>query len=263
MQYSYNNHLSQEQESLVWHNRELTAKELAELVGAKVWHVRYYLYSLGYKKMKVEYWTPEQVGFLQENYRQIGDKEIAQIFEQRWPKDKTWTLKHIEKKRNYLGLCRTKKELKQIKERNRLNGNWRTGKTWEKRGESGIGDTREWPDQQGVLRKFIKTASGFVPMARVVWNQHNKPLPKGWKIRFKDGNPLNCTIQNMEPVSQQEHGRRNAEIASQRLSDNYVVSISTMKAEHLREDFKKMPELIQLMRNRLILKREINKQRLN
>jgi hypothetical protein len=258
---TYKNYLTPEQETLVWDNRNLTAKTLAVLAEAKVWHVRYFLYSKGFRKMEVEYWTDEMVVFLKGNFKEIGDKELAAIFQERWPKNKPWTLKHIEKKRNYLHLKRTRKELYAIHHRNKRNGSWENAHKWmwQTRGVSPIGATRIWPDQQGTLRKYIRTEKGFESMPHTVWKEHNGDLPEGWKIRFKDGNPLNCELKNLDPVSREEHGRRNALIASIGLSDNYVVSIQTLHQPHLRDEIKKSPELIELMRTRLLLNREINK----
>jgi hypothetical protein len=254
----YKNHLTPEQEKFVWENRTQTARALAEVAKAKVWQVRYFLYSKGYRKMEAEYWTDEMVVFLKGSFREIGDKELAAIYQDRWPKNKPWTLKHIEKKRNYLGLHRTKEELKDIKTRNAKQGCWMTGKTWQTRGQAPLYHIAEWETTAGYFRKFIKLASGYVPLAPYVWEQVYGPTPKGHVIRHKDNDQMNCELDNLECIPYEENARRNSLKSSKGLSDNYVVAIQTMNEPHLREELKKRPELIELMRARLLLNREIN-----
>lgn len=41
----------------------------------------------------------------------------------------------------------------------------------------------------------------------VLWEEHNGPVPEGHCIRFKDGNRLNITIDNLVLVSRGEHAR--------------------------------------------------------
>lgn len=43
---------------------------------------------------------------------------------------------------------------------------------------------------------------------RWVWEQANGPIPKGYNIMFRDGNRLNCSLDNLELVSRQEAARR-------------------------------------------------------
>lgn len=74
--------------------------------------------ELGLKKMELEYWTDEQKQFLKDNYQTKGDVEIAEIFQERFPKRKKWTKSHINKKRKYLQLQRTEKEIEDIIHKN-------------------------------------------------------------------------------------------------------------------------------------------------
>lgn len=39
---------------------------------------------------------------------------------------------------------------------------------------------------------------------RLVWEQHNGPIPKGMVVLFADGNKLNCSIENLRLVSLKE-----------------------------------------------------------
>jgi hypothetical protein len=44
---------------------------------------------------------------------------------------------------------------------------------------------------------------------RFVWEQHNEKLKNGDVVRFKDGNKLNCSIENLELVSRSENMIKN------------------------------------------------------
>lgn len=49
----------------------------------------------------------------------------------------------------------------------------------------------------------------------VVWEEHNGPIPAGHKVCFKDGNHLNCAIENLELLSNSEQVRKHATGANQ------------------------------------------------
>lgn len=40
---------------------------------------------------------------------------------------------------------------------------------------------------------------------RVVWEEHNGPVPRGYSIIFKDGDRTNCTIDNLIMLTRDEH----------------------------------------------------------
>lgn len=40
---------------------------------------------------------------------------------------------------------------------------------------------------------------------RIVWEEVNGPIPKGYKITFLDGNRQNCSIENLALISDAEH----------------------------------------------------------
>lgn len=55
--------------------------------------------------------------------------------------------------------------------------------------------------------------NNFVTKHRLVWEKVNGPIPKGYNIQFKDGNKLNCSIDNLFLVSKAE----NLEMTRQKL----------------------------------------------
>jgi len=175
--------------------------------------VRHKLYELGLFKMEMEYWTDAMVKFLNANYKKLGDTEIAEIFNKKFPKDKGWTKKHIEKKRRYLNLKRSSLQLKKIKERNRVAGAWIIGskKAWETRGENPLGIIVNWGD-----RVLIKTQKGYESLSRSVYQKHYGKIPEGGNIYHKDGNVENCEISNLFLVMNKEQGYVNRKPAEER-----------------------------------------------
>ena len=57
---------------------------------------------------------------------------------------------------------------------------------------------------------YIKVSDDakMVMKHRWVWEQAHGPIPKGYNIMFRDGNRLNCSLDNLELVSRGEAARR-------------------------------------------------------
>ena len=49
----------------------------------------------------------------------------------------------------------------------------------------------------------------------VVWQEHNGPIPRGYKVCFKDGNHLNYAVENLELLSNSDQPRKHATGANQ------------------------------------------------
>jgi len=189
---------------------KMTNAELAKALGLKLTLTRTKLYSMGLKRMEMEYWTNEQVEFLKKKYRYIGDVELTEIFESKWKKDKGWTKKHIEKKRRYLKLKRTKSEIQDIFRRNVEAGRFQicVQKMWKVKGISEPGTIRIWKSQYGSDFKVIKTKDGFVHYKRWLWEKLHGPVPEGYLVATKDMDPLNITPENLELITREQHGAR-------------------------------------------------------
>lgn len=100
----------------------MTNSKLAEQLNMTLTVVRNKCYELGLKRMEMEYWTEEQLSFLKAHYKTKGDVEIAEALQLLFPKKKSWTKNHIEKKRKYLGLLRTPDEVSAIRSRHSSEG---------------------------------------------------------------------------------------------------------------------------------------------
>jgi hypothetical protein len=235
-----------------------TNVQMAKALGKKLTVVRNKCRELGLLHMELEYWTHDQVEFLKANYSDIGDTEIAEIFNKIWPKKKGWTLKHIEKKRRYLKLKRTDAQKKAIHSRNKQNGRFSINhwKRWVMKAP--VGEIRIWMKPNGGLSKFIKTARGWVHLAPEVYKQHFGPIKPKHVVRFKDGNPLNCDPSNLEMVTRAFNAKivHAKHIAGH--SDQYIAGILAKGDKNLKKMILQVPELIENKRMQLNLNRKIN-----
>jgi len=75
-----------------------------------------------------------------------------------------------------------------------------------------IGDVFSIPDGTGKVYMFIKLKEHRqYPYGRYVWEQATgKKLSTNEMIRFRDGNPQNCLISNLEKVTRAQNAIRNA-----------------------------------------------------
>lgn len=237
---------------------EMDNTQLAEAVGVSLDKMRVFLHARKMYRMVLEYWTEEQVAFLKQNYKTVGDKELAIMFNLTWPKDKTWTWKHIEKKRMYLKLKRTKSQLQKIKKRNASRGAWSYMNTWGTRGRAPVGEIRIWKQNKRPY-KVIKTADGFRHYLPWLWEQHFGPIPEGMKVTTKDGNNLNAVPENLKVITLIEQGERAAQVSSIHLSDGYIAGHLGRGNKELRELLRANKPLLEIKRQQLILQREILK----
>lgn len=203
--------LSSEEEKFLKDNfRTMTNAQLAKSLGLTLTVTRNYLYQFGLKRFEMEFWTDEQIEFLKANYQKKGDTELAEIFAEKWHKEKGWSKKHIEKKRRYLKLKRTQAEIKAIKNRHIKSGVYVRGnqKMWETRGAAAVGDVRIWQANNHPVM-VIKTPKGFVDLSREIWKKHHGKIPNGMVVTVKDGNRLNLDIENLELITRAENAFRN------------------------------------------------------
>ena len=62
--------------------------------------------------------------------------------------------------------------------------------------------------KSGYVEVRVKQGK-FVQKHRLVWERENGPVPKGYVVVFKDGNPSNCKIENLEMITRGELAVRN------------------------------------------------------
>lgn len=106
--------------------QSMTNEEIALRLCVKKTILRMTAYSMGLQRMTLEYWPQGAVDYLVNNYKVMGNLEIAEHLNEHFPRNKKWCTHHIDKKIGYLKLQRSKKDLLNITERNRQRGSYGT-----------------------------------------------------------------------------------------------------------------------------------------
>jgi hypothetical protein len=94
-----------------------------------------------------------------------------------------------------------------------------------------------------------------------VWIKKHGPIPKGIVVRFKDGDHLNCNIENLEMISRKENLLRNGPGPKMDLVyyDRYIAARLKVLGKEIQLRFiKEHPELIEIKRQQILLQRGIN-----
>lgn len=67
------------------------------------------------------------------------------------------------------------------------------------------------PDKLGRRYWWVKPHDGrrMMPKHRYIWEQAHGAIPKGHNVQFKDGNPLNCVLDNLYLISRAKQVRKN------------------------------------------------------
>ena len=72
------------------------------------------------------------------------------------------------------------------------------------------GEVRMRRDKSGKAYKYIRVALGHWELYhRVIWEQAHGPIPEGMLVVFKDGDSMNCELDNLEMITMEENMARN------------------------------------------------------
>jgi len=108
--------------------------------------------------------------------------------------------------------------------------------------------------------KWIRIAkSKWKPLHRHLWEEANGAIPRGMMVVFKDGDSLNCTLDNLEMISRKEHRNRiiGDKTPAERLTDGYVRHVLRNYYDMRDEDI--TAEIIEVWRAKIQMEREIKK----
>ena len=126
--------------------------------------------------------------------------------------------------------------------------------------------------RSGISYKYIRISeSKWQLYHRYIWEKHNGPVPPAHIIGFKNGDSLDCRIENLYCMGKNDNVRRNwnGEKASETMkkhwangdhlkSDNYIAFTLFPRDKELREEVKQHPEIIEMKRMQHKLRRAIN-----
>lgn len=104
------------------------------------------------------------------------------------------------------------------------------------------------------------SSSQWIRYAHKVFGDYYGEVPPGMVIRHKNGNNLDCRIENLECLTKRDNRLRNS--ASVNLSDGFIVNsligkgMEYQEREQLKKALQEYPKLIETKRNLLKLKRQ-------
>lgn len=124
--------------------------------------------------------------------------------------------------------------------------------------------------RSGFSYKYIRVAlNKWVLLHRYNWEKVHGNIPPRHVLRFKDGNTLNCDVNNLELISMAENRNRNINYKKvaethrrqwsegRRDTDEFVARMIAANNRELFEEAIKNKELIRLKRKQLQLRRKI------
>jgi len=218
--------------------------------------------------------SPEQIQYLKDNFKSMTNQELA---------DAIGTTKRvIGNKATKLGLKgkthgKTGHYPKDHEPWNKdLKGLWLSHRNQFAKGHlphntRPMSDIRVKLDKRsGLSYKEIKVAHGkWVGLNRYIWEHNHGEIPPKHVVIFKDGDQLNCVIENLDCISMSQNSRRNCDYKKMsetritgskeaRLIDNdgYVANRITTDMS-IKKDVLKNKDLLELKRKQIRLQRAV------
>ncbi|MEI7424465.1 MAG: HNH endonuclease signature motif containing protein [Prolixibacteraceae bacterium] len=202
---------------------------------------------LGLSGVFVVKFTEEQIKFIKENYSTMSNTEIGAIIGR-----SKWSVKAFA---SSYGLKRSAEESQNIQERCRCKTNFVKGHL-PKNTKSDF-DITIRTSHCGSFYKWIRLSVANWAMLHVYnWEQANGTVPEGKILRSISGDTLDCSPENWKLVDRAEHLTLNSGRSA--LEDKYIANILTIRSKEMKPIYLQMPELLDLKRNELKLRRTIN-----
>jgi hypothetical protein len=162
----------------------------------------------------MKFWTMNEVRFVQQNYLKMTDEEMGRELNR--PK----TSVEAFRMRNKIWKAKEKTQFKKghnpWNKGKSINPGGRTCETQFKPGNRPHNIKHNYcvsvrNDSRGVAYKHIRIqCAKWVPLHRFIWETTHGEIPKGSIVIFKDKNPMNCTLDNLECITRGESVTRNA-----------------------------------------------------
>ena len=176
--------------------------------------------------MKKKFWTEEEDQYMRDHFPHENTKDVANQLGRSYSsiscrasllglsKSKAFMADHKKTGRDNLikhgTKTRFKKGQKAWNEGKKMEIRVRMSETFFQKGhlpyntrEDGAISIRY---SKGRPYKWIRVSLGnWKLLHRVIWEKHKGKIPKGYNVRFKNGDSMNCDIKNLEIVSNQRN----------------------------------------------------------
>lgn len=205
----------------------MTCTEMAKKLNRPLTSVYTRMYAEGLKKNTYNRYSKTEDTFIKANYTTLSDEEIGKKLNR--------TKQAITGRRKLLRLIKTPEMIQRkmtYKKGNIPHNAHKDGTITSRTESSGI----------EYLHMKVPGRRKMMMLHVYLWEQEHGQIPKTHVIVFKDGNQLNCVIENLKCITRAEHLKRNKQ-----------------KSLDLENIIKDNPELLKLHQVTKKLKRKINK----
>lgn len=225
----------------------MSFEEIAVAIDTTFKRVQLYVYKNHLRPRIGRPFTQEEVEFIIRNHRILSYKDIGKQINR--------SADSVKNKSQANGWKRSAADIEYLRTKYCLPSAFKKGHMPEN--TLNDGDITIRKDNRGIPFKYIRLSVAKWEYLHIYnYEAINRLVPKGMVLRSKDGDSLNCDPGNWEVISQHENLLRNT--GREELTDNYIINILTQKDKSIREDIKNNPELIELKREQLKLRRIIN-----
>lgn len=140
-------------------------------------------------------YTDKEIQFIKDNYKTKGNTELGKILGR--------SADGIKHQLQRFGLNRTKEEVTRLRQKPN-KGHFKKGSEPHNTKHNGY----ERITVDGYVE--VRVSKGkFVLKHRLVWEKEKGKIPKNMIVVFKDGNPLNIAIENLELITKRDNMIRN------------------------------------------------------
>lgn len=235
---------------LIQNINKLSDQEIADNLNIPKSRLLCKIYHLKLRPANHKPYTHKEIKIIIDNYLVLSNKDIGKIIGR--------SMDSVKNKLPQLRLKRSAKTLKYLSDKYASKTQFKKGSTPLNTVLKGSVSIR--PDKKGRLYKYVKTGNirGWQYLHIIKWIEKYGNVPKRKVLACVDGNSLNCDPKNWEPITKIENLERNS--GRKDLTDKYVINMLTVRNPDLKEKIKQYPELIELKRTELLLKRTINEQ---
>ena len=234
------------QKSFILENIDsLSTTEIAQKLNISLLKIHTFCKKQNIKLADYDIYTDEEMNFIKNNYLTMSYKEIAEVIGR-----KMWA---VRDKARRMGLKRTPEASQLLQARIC----YRFEKGHKPIGTMFDGAISIRTDKRGIKYQFIRLAENvWIHLQLYNWEKLNGKIPDDKILRCKTEDTLNADPSNWELTDRADHLARNS--GRKDLDDKYISSILATSDKDLRKKYRQMPELIELKRNQLKLRRTIN-----
>ena len=227
--------------------KELGVTETCRRIGVRKPQVYNILFSTGIKLCDWEYYTPEEVKIISDNISTLSYIQIGQLIGRSGDS--------VKNKAQDMGFRRTAAEGKLIQNNCSSGTQFKSGNL-PPNTKTDFEITLRSP-HRGLSYNYIRISrANWEPLQIYNWKKVNGPIPSDKILRSISGDTLDCRAENWKIIDRAEHLAENN--GRDTLEDKYISMILSRRNKTLRESIAQLPELLELKRNQLKLRRTIN-----